>query len=83
MNKNSKWEYMGLGDDNHLYDEDGHKRPITTHDDTLHFGKYKDLTLAEVSDVGYLQWLQKSNLEKKPSDWFLDRIISMRLKELA
>lgn len=79
---NKKWEYMGLGDDDHLYDEEGNKRPITTADYVLPFGKYKDMTLEEVSDTSYLLWLQKSNLEKKPIDWYMDRVISMRLKEL-
>lgn len=74
---------MGLEDDNHLYDEDGNKRPITSSDYTLPFGKYKGLTLAEVNDVGYLKWLQDSNLQKKPSDWYMDRVISIRLKELS
>lgn len=71
-----------MGDDDHLYDEDGNKRPITTKDFTLPFGKYKDMTLHDVSDISYLEWLQKSNLEKKPVDWYMDRVISMRLKEL-
>lgn len=78
----SKWEYMGLGDDDHLYDEAGNKRPLTTADLTLPFGKYKDWTVAQVTDTGYLEWLLKSNLEKKPPDWYMDRIISMRLNEL-
>jgi len=73
---------MGLGDDDHLYDEDGNKRPITTADFTIPFGKYKDLMLADITDTSYLRWLQDSNLEKKPPDWYMDRVISMRLKEL-
>lgn len=80
---NSKWVYMGLGDDDHLYDEQGNKRRITTADYEFTFGKYSGLTMNQVTDKGYLEWLQESNLAKKPSDWYLDRIITMRLKELS
>lgn len=80
---NKKWEYMGLGDDDHLYDEEGNKRLITTRDYTFTFGKYKDLTMADVTDAGYLRWLQESNLQKKHVDWYLDRVVTMRLEELT
>lgn len=77
------WEFMKVGDDNHLYDEEGNCRDITTHDYVIPFGKYKGLEVYEVSDVSYLTYLKQSNDGKKPTDWYMNKIISMRLKELS
>ena len=73
---------MRAGDDNHLYDEEGNCRDITTHDYVFPYGKYKGLELAEISDVSYLEWARDSNNEKKPSDWYFDKVVTMRIKEL-
>lgn len=83
MSQNSKWEYMKEGDDDGLYDEEGNKRDITTNDYIMPFGKYKDLMLSEVSDVGYLKWILAKNEDKKPNDWWMHKLLNMRIKELS
>lgn len=77
----NEWEYMKEGDDDNLYCGDGSCRPLCSADYTLPWGKYKGLTLAEVTDRSYLQWL-KNEVAKEKNDWFVDRIVSIRLKEL-
>lgn len=73
---------MKLGDDDHLYDEEGNCRDITTHDYVFPYGKYKGFELAEIGDVSYLEWARDSNNEKKPSDWYFNKVVTMRIKEL-
>jgi len=77
------WHYMGLGDDNNLYDEEGNSRPMTTADYQFEFGKYNGMKLCDVTDKGYLVWLQESNESKKVPDWYQDRLLTMRIKELS
>lgn len=79
---NDNWGYMVEGDDDNMHFEDGTVRPLNTTDFTLPWGKYKDLTLAEVTDLSYLTWLKKTVVPEK-QDWFMDRIVSMRIKELT
>lgn len=82
---NDKWEYMKVRDNDHLYDEEGNRRRITTDDFVMPYGKYKGLALSEISDRGYLEWAQGKNREKGPTyeDWYFDKIVTMRIKELS
>jgi hypothetical protein len=73
---------MVKGDYTNLYFEDGTVRPLSTNDFVFEWGKFKDMKLSEVTDVSYLQWLSKSNQEKKPPDWYQETLVAMRLKEL-
>lgn len=68
---------MRKGDDDNLYSEAGKKRPLTTKDLTIEFGKYKGMKVADINDKGYLEWLYKV----KEDDWYVRRIVGMRLKE--
>lgn len=77
------WQYMRPGDDDHLYDEEGNRRLICTKDYVFPYGKYKGASLFELDDKYYLEWAKKVNLEKKQHDWFFDKIVTMRLKELS
>jgi hypothetical protein len=72
---------MVQGDDDHLYFGDGSRRPIVTADYPLEWGKYKGLLLSEVTDRSYVQWLEKVGVEK--NDWFLTKVVTMRLQELT
>jgi hypothetical protein len=77
----TNWEYMKPGDDEHLYFEDGSRRRITCSDFVMTWWeKYKGMTVAEISDLRDLTWLLK--IAKEKSDWYVEKIISMRLKEL-
>lgn len=60
--------------------ESGTTRPFRTSDVELTVGKYKGTTLAEISDVWYLNFLKKLSTEKK--DIFLAKCVDMRLNEL-
>jgi hypothetical protein len=74
---------MKDGDDDHLYNEEGKKRRLNTHDYVFPYGKYKGYSLYELDDVGYLQWAKKQNdADLRGPDWFFDKIVTMRLKEL-
>lgn len=75
------WPHMVKGDNDHLYFGDGTKRAVSTTDLTLPYGKYAGRTVAEIDDVGYLRWLHETAVEKP--DWFLERVVTMRLKELT
>ena len=72
---------MRLGDDEHMYFEDGSKEPLEARHFVLAFGKYEGRSLDEVSDSGYLAWLLKTAKEEK-KDWFQERCVLLRLKEL-
>lgn len=78
-----RWEYMKAGDDDHIYDEEGNSRIITTKDYVFPYGKYQGVALADLDDVGYLMWAWTSNTKKKPVDWFFNKVVLMRLKELG
>lgn len=77
------WVYMIPGDADHLYDEEGNKRPLCTRDYVFPYGKYRGASLYELDDAGYLRWAKKMNDEQKCPDWFFDKIVTMRLKELS
>lgn len=68
---------MWPGDDDHLYNEDGKKRKLTTKDLTIEFGKYKGTKVSDITDRGYLEWLYKV----KEDDWYVRKIVGMRLEE--
>jgi uncharacterized protein (DUF3820 family) len=68
---------MKKGDDEHLYSENGDKRPLTTRDYIIPFGKYQGMRVSDITDRGYLEWLYKV----KEDDWYLRKIVGMRLKE--
>lgn len=72
---------MVKGDNDNLYFGDGSKRPLTTHDYTMPYGKYEGLTIGEMTDVNYLQWMLRNAVEKR--EWFVERLVTMRLKELT
>lgn len=81
-NTHNPWEFMREGDDDHLYDEHGNRRPLCTRDYVFPYGKYKGTALTDITDVGYLQWAKKKNDEAPLPDWFFDKIVVMRLTEL-
>lgn len=74
------WSFMWPGDMEHVYYEDGTKRDLATGDYVVTFGKYSGTRMDEMSDVGYIQWLQKSAVEK--GDALLEKVCTMRLYEL-
>lgn len=74
---------MMVGDNDHLYDEEGNCRDITTHDYVMPYGKYKGFELYDISDKSYLEWARDSNNEKKTCDWYFDKVVTMRIKELS
>lgn len=76
----TNWFFMKIGDDDHVYYEDGTKHPLTPHHHTLTFGKHKGTTLGDFDDRGYLGWLQTKAEENK--DWFLAKTVTMRLNQL-
>lgn len=82
MIKENPWVYMKQGDDDHLYDEDGNCRPLCTRDYVFPYGKYKGTALNEVTDVGYLKWAKSKNDIERCPDWFFNKIVMMRLREL-
>lgn len=73
---------MRAGDDDHLYDEEGNRRDITTHDYVFPYGRFEGFKLSEVDDTSYLEWARDSNNAKKPSDWYFNKVVTMRIKEL-
>lgn len=73
---------MKPGDNDHLYDEEGNCRDITTHDYVFPYGRFEGFKLSEVDDVSYLEWARDSNNKKKPSDWYFNKVVTMRIKEL-
>jgi len=72
-----------LGDDHRIFYEDGSYEVLKPHHFVVPFGKYKDMKISDIQDTSYLKWLKTSNEEKKPIDWFMAKIIDMRLKELG
>ena len=83
MEKDMTWWFMKYGDDMHLYNEDGDIKDITSSDYVLPYGKYKGLSLKDITDMSYISWLKKTNKDKKDMDWYLDKIISMRQQEIS
>lgn len=75
------WEFMWPPDEDYMYSENGTKRRITTKDFTFPWGKYEGMTLADVSDRSYIEWLLKTAVEKK--DWWQEKLARMRLEELS
>ena len=66
--------------------EDGTTTPLTTSHLMVQIGKYKGMSLATVTDRGYLQWMLKSaegNPERgdKP-DVFSKYCVNLRLQQL-
>ena len=83
MNEHNPWQYMKPGDDDNIYDEEGGCRPLNTHDYVFPYGKYKGASLFEIVDRGYLEWAKKQNDAEKCPNWFFNKIVTMRLRELA
>ena len=77
MTDNEPWWFMWPPDEDNLYCEDGQKRPLTASDYVIGFGKYKGLTIAEVTDEGYLRWMKQEIGEKK-GDWLLLKCLSLK-----
>jgi len=75
------WSFMWPGDMKHVYYEDGTKRALETGDYLITFGKYSGTRVDELSDVGYLQWLERSAVEK--NDALLQEMCKIRLEELT
>lgn len=78
---NEVWWFMWPPDTEHMYSEDGQKRPIITKDFEFQWGQYEGMTLADVSKVSYIEWLLKTAVEKK--DWWQEKLARMRLLELS
>lgn len=74
------WYHLELGDDDNVYFDDGRIDGIAPRHFLFSFGKYAGRTLAEVNDVWYLNFLMKMAVEKK--DWWLQKCVTMRAKEL-
>lgn len=74
---------MRAGDNDHLYDGEGNCRDITTHDYVMPYGKYRGFELYDISDKSYLEWARDSNNEKKPTDWYFNKLVTMRIEELS
>ena len=75
------WAFTWPGKDpDTIYYEDGTTAPLTTSQLVVPFGKYKDLTLDEVTDRRYLEWMLQSAVDK--GEWWQEKTVRMRLKEL-
>ena len=74
--KGDNWAYMKWDDDEHVYwDTEGPREKLTAKHYELTFGKYKGMTLDEIDDAWYLQFLQKTADENE--DWLLDKCLSL------
>lgn len=81
IDTNDNWAGLSpYADDGIIYYEDGSSRPLTTDQVVMTFGKYKGWNLSEVSDVGYLEWLVTSSVDR--DDTFPEMMARMRLNEL-
>jgi uncharacterized protein (DUF3820 family) len=72
------WWFMWPPDEENMYCEDGQVRPLQASDYLLTFGKYSGLTLADVTDEWYLNFLQ--GVADKNGDWFLNKCLSLKKK---
>lgn len=72
------WDCMMIGDDDHIYNEYGEKRLLAPADYRMKFGKYEGLTLDDINDEWYLDFLAKIAVEK--GDGFLMRCLELKRK---
>lgn len=74
------WCALGFDDNSHVYCEDGTKEPFTTSHVLFTRGKYEGELLSNVSDVWYLNFMQKQGVDNE--DWFMQECAKMRLLEI-
>lgn len=76
VDRNDCWFWS---DGDMIYGEDGTRREVKTSDIVFTTGKYVGSKLSEVTDSWYLKFIR----DKNKDDYFIKKMFTLRLGELA